>query len=257
MRSRSFVWLTVLMLGVLFVAGGVFYFFFHSNSGTGTNQTTNSNSPTETDGRGLPVAPPKRMNAATDPATRALEDLRGIGPTEEPEDHAAVSRRILEARAKGQARLASLREKAKPIRFEQNSIRYEVLPEVYALPNKAFDKLDGVTVVQKSYGYVFFRSTNGEAPPDDALPVVLSSEQRLGIVTGNVLIKFSEGNYAQDFANEFQLQVTRSFDHLKLAYFKSGRDRAPQLLELLAQLKSDGRVSDAKLEITEKAYATK
>lgn len=254
MNSRKFVWLVGLL-----VLCGVGYYFYSSvdASRLWREKSFSSNDSVATPQPGAPVLPPQRATSSV-PKRPVVKDVRGLGPLLEESDPVKLSERVLEARKEMQGSLGALRDKHdKPIRFEQNSTRYEVLSNVMALPQKGFLESPDFKIVQRANGFVFLKKTGEKEFPEKALPVVLSSEQRLGVITGNVLIRYSEQNRASEFASEFQLQVVKEFNHLNLAYFKTGRETASDLVGLVTTLKSDQRVTETKLEIADKAYVPK
>jgi len=157
-------------------------------------------------------------------------------------EQAARSNRIKEFRGPG-----------KPVRFNHESDKYELVGRLRALPEKEFSPSMGFKVIDQAGGYVFLELGPDDLPPHNSVPVAVNaSTQVLGAMTGLYAVKLEDLERVSELATEFKLQLVHTFDAIQTVFVRSDRSTGEDLVSLLEQIRKDPRVKRADLEIMER-----
>jgi hypothetical protein len=130
-----------------------------------------------------------------------------------------------------------------------DSLHYQQVENVVAF-KKGETLPQDAEVIEEKNGFVL--ATVSDEDRDEGLPVVKNRiNQKLGVLTGVITVRYQAQEDAQTLAEDFGLTIVQEFAQVKLTLFNSDRQGVDHIVQLAESLKADKRVLKATPEVLE------
>lgn len=134
--------------------------------------------------------------------------------------------------------------------IQQNGRQLVVLPGVMALaPEEGSSTAFPGTFEHLGFSVV---KVDNKSSLERGLPVVYDPRVgSLGIITGNVQIKYEESARPEKWGSQYRMQLAQDFPDISLAFFTTQTKNIDALLDLVENLKRETQVESVTLDILE------